>query len=440
MKANVHHYDLSENFVFSDKARKSIFIILALGIVFFVIGLVMVTMGGGHEGHDHALAGNGDFITTAGGEDGHSHGHAYHWTSRLKVTLWHNSLFFLGIAVIGIFFTAIQYAAHAGWSALIKRVPEAFGSFVPYAGVVLLAVFFWGGHEIFHWTDASLYDPKSDHYDEIMVGKRGFLNTGVFLTLTILFIGGWFGFWYAIRSNSKAEDLEGGTKRFWKMKVLATLFIIFFAVSSSVSAWLWIMSIDSHWFSTMFGWYNFASYFVAGLATITLAVIYLHEAGYLKALNENHLHDLGKFVFAFSIFWSYIWFSQFLLIYYANLSEETVYFWERLRSPIYGKFVFINLFLNFVFPFLSLMTRDAKRKTIILKIVCYGVIIGHWIDFWLMITPGTLKEHGGLGFLEIGLGMIYAAAFAFVVANALTKAPLIARNHPMMQESLHHNI
>jgi hypothetical protein len=218
------------------------------------------------------------------------------------------------------------------------------------------------------------------------------------------------------------------------------LFIIFFAITSSMSAWDWVMSIDTHWFSTMFGWYNFASYFVAGLATITLAVIYLKEAGYLKMLTENHLHDLGKFVFAFSVFWTYIWFSQFLLIYYANIPEETIYFLERLQSGEYGKFIFINLFLNFVFPFLALMTRDAKRKTIILKIVCYAVIVGHWLDFWLMITPGTLKEHGGLGLLEIGLALIYVAAFAFVVAQALTKAPLIAKNHPMIQESLHHNV
>jgi hypothetical protein len=157
-------------------------------------------------------------------------------------------------------------------------------------------------------------------------------------------------------------------------------------------------------------------------------------------VNENHLHDLGKFVFAFSVFWAYIWFSQFLLIYYANIPEETIYFLERLQSPTYGKFIFINLFLNFFFPFLALMTRDAKRKTIILKIVCYAVIVGHWLDFWLMITPGTLKEHGSLGLLEIGLALIYVAAFAFTIANTLTKAPLIAKNHPMMQESLHHNI
>lgn len=437
MKTEVHHID--EQFVFSDGARKSIFTVLVVGIIFFAIGIAMLALGGGDSAEHHALASNGsDFITVAGGGEAGGH-HAYHWTNRLKVTFWHNTVYFLGLSLLGVFFTAIQYAAHAGWSAALKRVPEAFGAFLPYASVALLVVFGLSYHEIFHWTDQSLYDPKSPNFDPILDGKKGFLNIPFYLTRMVIFLTGWYSFWLLIRKNSLAEDNEVGTARFWKIKTIATVFIIFFAVSSSIAAWDWVMSIDTHWFSTMFGWYNFASWFAGGLAAITLAVIYLKEAGYLKMVNESHLHDLGKFVFAFSVFWTYIWFSQFLLIYYANIPEETIYFIERLQSQ-YGKFIFINLFLNFVFPFLALMTRDAKRKMTILKIVCYVVIVGHWLDFYLMITPGTLKEHGGLGFLEVGLALIYASAFAFVIASTLAKAPLVAKNHPMLQESLHHNI
>jgi hypothetical protein len=190
----------------------------------------------------------------------------------------------------------------------------------------------------------------------------------------------------------------------------------------------------------MFGWYVFASWFVSGLAAITLVVVFLKEAGYLKVVNANHIHDLGKFVFAFSIFWTYIWFSQFLLIYYANIPEETFYFVERWKSDHYAPYFFINLILNFFFPFLMLMTRDAKRHIIFLKIVCFAVLFGHWIDFYLMVTPGTLKDNGGFGFLEIGLIMIYGSAFLFVVLSSLAKHPLIAKNHPMLEESLHHHI
>jgi Ni/Fe-hydrogenase subunit HybB-like protein len=189
----------------------------------------------------------------------------------------------------------------------------------------------------------------------------------------------------------------------------------------------------------MFGWYVFASWFVSGLAAITLVTVMLKEMGYLKLVNENHLHDMGKFVFAFSIFWTYIWFSQFLLIYYANIPEETIYFVDRLKSDYYSKFFFINLIMNFFFPFLVLMTRDAKRKMTMLKIVCTVVLAGHWIDFYLMITPGTLKANGGFGFLEIGLAMVYLSAFAYVIFNGLTKRGLVAQNHPMLEESIHHS-
>ncbi len=437
-----HHTDhnLDERFVFSDGVRKTIFIILGLGVVFFAIGIAMLALGG--SGHDaHALA-------FSGGESGSvdSGHHGYHWTNRLVVNFWHNNIYFVGITIVGVFFVALQYAAHAGWGVLVKRIPEAFGGFLPIIGGLILLVFvvdaFVGNHVLFHWVDPSLYIENTPNYDPIIAGKQAFLNTPFFIIRMLLFLGGWYAFYLAIRKNSLLEDLEKHTtsKYFWKIKTISTLFIIFFALSSSMSAWDWVLSIDTHWFSTMFGWYVFASWFVTGAATITLGVIFLKEMGYLKSVTESHLHDLGKFVFAFSVFWTYIWFSQFLLIYYANIPEETAYYLERLSSDYYSKFFFVNIFLNFFFPFLSLMTRDAKRKVGILKFVCMVVMFGHWLDFYLMITPGTLKENGGFGFLEIGLAMIYLALFTFVVAKNLAKSPLIAKNHPMLEESLNHHI
>ena len=157
-------------------------------------------------------------------------------------------------------------------------------------------------------------------------------------------------------------------------------------------------------------------------------------------VNANHIHDLGKFIFAFSIFWTYIWFGQFLLIYYANIPEETVYFVSQMKNQPYKWIFYTNLILNFVLPFLLLMTRDAKRFNSTLKLVCVIVIIGHWFDFYNMITPGIMKNNGGVGFLEIGLSLIFVAVFIYVTLNSLSKARLIATHHPMMDESLHHNI
>ena len=237
-----------------------------------------------------------------------------------------------------------------------------------------------------------------------------------------------------------AEDVDGSTEHWFTARKLSAVFLIIFGISSSVSAWDWVMSIDTHWFSTMMGWYVFASWWVTGLATIALIVVNLKGAGYLKVVTANHLHDLGKFIFAFSIFWTYIWFSQFLLIYYANIPEETVYFYQRMKVAPYSWIFFANLLLNFVLPFLLLMTRDAKRHMSMLKVVCPIVIVGHWFDFFNMITPGVMQGGGGIGFLEIGLGLIFTAAFLYVVLTNLAKSPLIAKNHPMMEESMHHHI
>ena len=145
-------------------------------------------------------------------------------------------------------------------------------------------------------------------------------------------------------------------------------------------------------------------------------------------------------MFAFSIFWTYLWFSQFLLIYYANIPEESVYFVERLQSDVYSPFIFVNLILNFFPPFLVLMTRDSKRHTIFLKVVCTIIILGHWFDFFLMVQPGTLGHDGGFGLMEIGMFLVYGAGAAWVVMSNLGKGNLVAKNHPMLEESYHHHI
>ncbi len=409
-----------ENFLFTAGAKKNLTILGVIGVILLALGIVMLNVGG-HDEHEAS-------------------GHAFHWTQRLYAGLWINNMFFIGISIIGVFFVAIQYAAQAGWSAGIKRIPLSFGAWLPYGSVLIIAVFLLAYYDLFHWTHAELYDPTSPDFDPILDGKKSYLNLPFFLVRMVIFLGLWFIFHRLIRKNALLEDNNIGEGQWRKLRKLSAIFLIVFAVTSSMSSWDWIMSIDSHWFSTLFGWYMFSSWFVSGLAVITLLVIILKEKGYLAVVNQNHIHDLGKFVFAFSIFWTYTWLSQYLLIYYANIPEEAVYYVERMQSETYSPVFYINLFLNFFFPFLVLMTRDAKRHNIFLKVVCTVVLIGHWIDFYLMVTPGTLGVNGGFGFLEIGLIMIYISAFLFVILGSLAKAPLVAKNHPMLQESLHHNI
>ncbi len=443
-----------EQYIFKPEAKRKISILFGVGILLFVLGVIMaMNSGGHHEGAEHGsieaaktLVASTDPEATATEEGGH-HGSPV-WLKRIYTSLWHNNIFFTGIGIIGLFFVAIQYAAQAGWSAPIKRIPLAMGQWIPIAGVLMLIIWFVAKGDLFHWTHHDLYDPASADYDKILDQKSVYFfwlgSKGGFPTFYILRMVAFFSLWYwfytLIKKQMLTEDLEGGTQHWYSARKLSAVFLIIFAVSSSVAAWDWVMSIDPHWFSTMFGWYVFASWWVTGLATITLIVVNLKDAGYLKMVNANHLHDLGKFVFAFSVFWTYIWFSQFMLIYYANIPEETVYFIERLQHSPYSWIFYANLILNFVLPFLLLMTRDAKRHIAMLKVVCPIVIVGHWFDFYNMITPGIMQYNGGIGLLEIGLACIFFALFLWVSLSALSKMPLVAKNHPMMGESLNHHI
>jgi hypothetical protein len=426
---------IDERFVFTTKAKNKVFTIIGLGLFLFALGMYMVMSGGGHHEDAHGAV-------QAAGHAAKGHHDAFNWMTRVWVNLWHNTVFFAGVSVMGVFIVAYNYVAYAGWSAGLIRVPMSFGSFLPYAFGIMLIVFFFGHHDLFHWTHDGLTDPNSPHYDRIIAGKSGFLNTPFYLIRMFIYFSLWIYINHLIRKNSFAEDING-THTYWhKNTIVCTVFLIIFGVTSSMSAWDFVMSVDPHWFSTMFGWYVFASWHVSAIAAVTLIVVLLKERGYLTIVTENHLHDLGKFMFAFSIFWTYIWFSQFLLIFYAHIPEETVYFLDRMKNfgNHYTGLFYLNIFINFIFPFLVLMTRDAKRHMIILKIVSIAILFGHWLDFYLMLTPGTLKGHSGFGPLEIGTALVFLGVFIYVIANALSKAPLVAKNHPMLEESLHHNI
>jgi hypothetical protein len=424
------HYNLEQRFDFTAATKKSIMTVLVIGAVLLGIGIVLAMIGGGHE------------------EAGEAGGHAFHWYERLYANLWINNVFFTGIAIVGVFFYAIQFAAQAGWSTPLLRVMLSFGYWLPFAGILMLATFFLANHDLFHWTHSYLFDKNDAQYDSIIDGKGAFffwpMEKGTFpiffIFRMVLFFGMWVFFFKKFQKISDQEDQLGGNSHWYKMRSWSAFFLIFFAVSSSIAAWDWVMSIDTHWFSTLFGWYVFASWFVSGLAAITLLTIFLKSQGYLEMINQNHIHDMGKFIFGFSIFWTYLWFSQFLLIYYANIPEESVYFIERLTSDVYGPFIFVNIGLNFFLPFLVLMTRDSKRHGVFLKLVCTILLVGHWIDFFLMVQPGTLGHNGGIGFMEVGMFLVFGSTVALVVLGGLAKKNLIAKNHPMLEESYHHHI
>ncbi|TGE16250.1 quinol:cytochrome C oxidoreductase [Hymenobacter elongatus] len=432
MATLTHHESATAEYLeLSPKTRKTFISIIVAGVVLLAIGIILAAMniGGGHEEAGHAAS---------AGAAAHHEGSPI-WLKRVIVSLWHSNVFFIGVSAIGTFFVALQYVAYAGWSVVIKRINEAMSAWLLPGGIIMLVVFFLGRHDLFHWTHEGIMTKGSENYDAIIAGKSGFLNLPFYIIRTVVYLAIWWFFSERLRKISLQEDLNGGTEYFHKSINVAALFLVLYAVTSSMSAWDWVMSVDVHWFSTMFGWYVFASWWVSGIAVTTLTAIYLKQAGYLKFLNSNHLHDLGKFMFGFSIFWTYVWFSQFMLIWYANLPEEAVYYNQRLGgfNGAYTWIFFFNLAINFVFPFLLMMTRDAKRQMIMLKIVSIAILIGHWSDFYLMFMPATMKENNGF-VIEIGIALIFLGSYLLLFTKRLMQASLVPVNHPFLDESVHH--
>jgi Ni/Fe-hydrogenase subunit HybB-like protein len=381
------------------------------------------------------------YITSGSKSDPHSQ--ARFWASLLQ-----NSVYFLLVTNAAMFFICATTLAWGGWQMSFRRVTEAISACVPVigviCGVILLVIVFGGNHDIYHWTDT-----EHVKHDKILLHKSGFLNKGFFAVVTILTISLWSLLGWKMRKLSRSIDetplsVEQGKKYMWKNTVWSALYLIVFAltVMSSIP-WLWLMSIDAHWYSTMYSWYTFASSFVAGVSLIALFVVFLKNNGYLEYTNNEHLHDLGKFMFAFSIFWTYLWFSQFMLIWYSNQPEETIYFVKRIGNSVrqspYSTIFWLMFIINFVAPILILMSRDSKRNYAIITFMAVLILFGHWLDFYQMVFPGVSPDHTPLILYDFGIGLGFAGLIMFVTGKALSKAPMLAKNHPFIKESLIHH-
>lgn len=368
-----------------------------------------------------------------------------HHKTRFWAALLQNSVYFLMITNAAMFFICATTLAHGGWQMVFRRVPEAIAAAVPVIGVIalviLLAIAFGGHHmtHIYHWTDA-----EAVNGDPILKGKKPFLNLSFFTIWTVLTIGLWSVLGYKMRRLSLKSDegtmtVEEGKKYIWKNTVWAALYIIWFALTiMSVTPWIWMMSIDAHWYSTMYSWYTFASTWVAGLSLMMLFVVYLKNNGYLEYTNREHIHDIGKFIFAFSVFWAYLWFSQFMLIWYANIPEETVYFKPRTEGAYSGIFWF-SFIINFLAPLLILMKRGSKRNYSTVTIMSLVLIFGHWLDFYQMVFASVAPEHVEMNLFDFGIALGFIGVIMYAAGRAMSRFPLLAKNHPYFKESIIHH-
>lgn len=304
------------------------------------------------------------------------------WTNYL-----HNTIFFTGVAFMMLFFLAAMYLAYSGWHVVFKRVLEAYSLFLPIGLLLMIPIIagvwlHW--HHIYHWAA-----PGITETDKIIAGKSGFLNP-TFFTVFSLVVMAFFAFYaFKIRGISVKED-EEGTKEYSfyrKLKVNSGIFLPIAGFTSAGIIWLWVMSIDPHWYSTLYAWYATASWLVAAIAMIILTIIFLKFSGYFSFVSDEHLHDLGKYLFGFSVFWTYLWFSQYMLIWYSNVGEETIYFQQRQEQ--YPVLFWANLAINFILPFFVLMRNSTKRRFGTLGFVAAMLVFGHWLDYYQMIKPGA---------------------------------------------------
>jgi len=379
-----------KSFEFDKKLKSILFAVIILGALLSVIGIVT------NLDHTHRI-----------------------WSNVLL-----NGFFFTAIALGAAFFVIVHVLGESGWHTAVQRIPEAMSLYVPLGGVFMILVLV-GMHDIYHWS-------HTEDLDEILLGKSAYLNPTFFSIRTVVYIILWSFLIIQFRKLSLASDGSDDIRYFNKTRTLSAIFIVLFAITSSTSAWDWIMSIDAHWFSTLFGWYIFVGSFVSSIAFIIIFVFILMKMGYLEHVNDEHLHDLGKYLFGFSIFWAYLWVSQYLLIWYSNIPEETVYYVKRMED--FGFVFYANVIINFLAPFLILMARGSKRRLNWLLVTSIIVFLGHWLDTYLAIMPGTIG-HPEFGILEIGMTVFVLGIFCFVFFRNFAKAPVVPENHPYFKES-----
>jgi hypothetical protein len=347
-------------------------------------------------------------------------------------------IFFMLLSMGVLAFYAIQQVAQAGWSPVLFRVMQGLTAYLPVGSVIFFIFLLLCGfhmNHLFPWLQEGVTDPASPHYDKLIANKSGYLNFPFWIIRAAIFLIGWNLYRHFSRKNCLAQDESNDDSFYKKNFKMSASFLVFFIVTESIMSWDWIMSIDPHWFSTLFGWYVFASFFVSGITAICMVTLYMKSKGYLENVNTSHIHDLAKFMFGISVFWTYLWFSQFMLIWYANIPEEVTYFITRIEHynlPFFGAVV-----MNFVFPILILMNTDFKRITWVLVMAGTVILLGHYIDFFNMIMPSAVGDQWFIGAAEIGSVLFFLGLFIFVVFTAMTKVPLLPKRNPFIEESKH---
>lgn len=344
---------------------------------------------------------------------------------------WPNLLldgfYFASLAVSAVVFLATQRLTGARWSASLRRIPEAFMMTLPVAVVLMLALFF-GRETLYPWIRPGAFTSAP-----ATAGKAQYLQPSWVFGRTIVILLAWVAFAWLMRKASLDQDRNAGSSLIFhgRLARYSACFAVVFAGTFSISVFDWIISLEPQWFTTMFAVYVFAGTFVQGIAAVTIAAVILKERGIIgDAVTVSQLHDLGKMLFAFSTFWAYIWVCQYLLIWYGNIPEEVTYYVKRTNGPWLILFA-LNFLVNWLIPFVSLLSASAKRNPSTLKTIGVLLLIGRWLDLYILIMPSS-SNTPKIGVLELLIALGYAALLYLAFLLNLAKAPSVPVNDPIL--------
>lgn len=338
-------------------------------------------------------------------------------------------LFWLSLGLAGLFFTMLHYLTAARWSVVLRRISEGVMLQLPWMILAFVPIL-PGMNDLFPWShvDAVAADP-------LLQWKSGYLNVEFFIVRAVVFFVVWAMLALLLGKKSLKQDTQPDIDHVKGLRKVSAVGMLLFAVTVTYAAFDWLMSLQPHWYSTIFGVYFFGGCFLGGLALITVLCLFLRKNGLLKeSVTVEHYHDLGKLMFAFTIFWAYIGFSQYLLIWYGNIPEETFWFrsrWEGGWKPL----SLVLLFGHFVIPFVVLLFQGVKRRFTLIGLVAVWLLLMHWVDLYWVVYPTYSESAVAVGWIEIapviGLGGVFFALFW----RSLSARPLLPVGDPWLEAS-----
>jgi hypothetical protein len=339
-------------------------------------------------------------------------------------------LFWLSLGLAGLFFTMLHYLTAARWSVVLRRVSEGMMLQLPWLAVAFIPVLL-GLHDLFEWSH-----PEVVANDHLLQLKSGYLNVGFFVIRAVVYFGVWAILAYFLRKRSLAQDAQPQHDHISGLRKVSAIGMLLFAVTTTFASFDWLMSLAPHWYSTIFGVYYFGGTFLVGVSALALLSMFLRRNGILReSITVEHYHDLGKLMFAFIIFWAYIGFSQYFLIWYGNIPEETIWFLARWEGG-WKSFSLVLLFGHFVIPFVFLIFRGVKRTIPLLGMGAALLVVMQWVDMYWLVYPVYLESGPQIGWIEIapviGLGGIFFAGFW----RSFSSAPTVPVGDPWLEKSI----